>query len=228
MTIELTPLPFDEAIEAFTGLVPMRAEEFYALAEEARASAFTVAHVTKMDVLVDMHKAVEKAMRDGETLADFRDRTDDIFQARGWATPPEFTPWRMETIFRNNVQTAYNAGRYKQMVDQKERFPYWEYDAVGDSDTTDLCKDLDGRIYPADDPFWDTYYPQNHHKCRSSVNAVHKHIMEEEGLTVETEMPGELPAEGWKHNSAKERWQPDLNKYPDELREQYEAERRNT
>jgi SPP1 gp7 family putative phage head morphogenesis protein len=162
--IELKPLPFEEAIEDFKGLVPLTADEFYALAAEARALAFTVTGVMRMDVLTDMHGAVEKAISEGETLADFRNRLDEIFETRGWTPPPEMTPWRMETIFRNNVQTAYSAGRYKQMVGEKEAFPYWEYDAVDDAGTTDLCNSLDGKIYRADDPFWDTYYPPNHHQ----------------------------------------------------------------
>ncbi len=162
--IELKPLPFEEAIEAFKGLVPMTADEFYALAQEARAAAFTVTGVMRMDVLVDMHGAVEKAIAEGETLADFRNRFDDIMETRGWAAPKDMTPWRLNTIFRNNIQTAYGTGKYKQMIDQKDAFPIWEYDAVDDADTTDLCNELDEKKYPADDPFWDEYYPPNHHQ----------------------------------------------------------------
>lgn len=236
--LELTPLPFEEAIEAFKGLLPMTAGEFYALAEEARAAAFTVAGVSRMDILVDMHAAIDKAIEAGETLVDFRNRVDDIFQARGWAAPEGFTPWRMETIFRTNVQTAYSTGRYKQMVEQKEAFPNWEYDAVNDSATRPSHAALDGKIFPADHPFWDTWYPPNGYNCRCGVNPVHKG----EDVTVETEDPtggliepidpvtgNKLPArplladKGWDHNPAKQRWQPDLDKYPPELRAQFET-----
>ena len=70
-------------------------------------------------------------------------------------------------------------------------------------------------------------------------------MAEEEGLKIETEDPtGKLiepvdpatgnkmparpliPDPGWDHNPAKEDWQPDLDKYPDELKEQFEAERK--
>jgi len=236
--IELKPLPFEEAIEAFKGLLPMTADEFYALAEEARAAAFTVAGVSRMDILMDMHGAIDKAIAAGETLADFTNRVDDIFQARGWAAPEGFTPWRMETIFRTNVQTAYSTGRYKQMVEQKEAFPNWEYDAVNDSDTRPSHAALDGKIFPADHPFWDTWYPPNGYNCRCGVNPVHK----DEDVTVEEEDPtggliepidpvtgNKLPArplladKGWDHNPAKQRWQPDLDKYPEELRKQFEG-----
>jgi len=236
----LKPLPFEEAIEAFKGLLPMTADEFYALTEEARAAAFTVAGVARMDVLMDMHNAIEKAISEGETLADFRNRFDDIMETRGWAAPADLTPWRMETIFRTNVQTSYTTGRYKQMVDQKDAFPFWEYDAVNDSRTRPSHAALDGKIFPADDPFWDTWYPPNGYNCRCGVNPVSKHEAENE--TIETEDPtnsliepidpvtGEkmparqlIPDQGWDHNPAKQRWQPDLKKYPKELRDQFES-----
>jgi SPP1 gp7 family putative phage head morphogenesis protein len=238
--IELKPLPFEEAIEAFKGLVPLTPDEFYALAEEARALAFTVSRVMRMDVLVDMHGAADAAISEGETLADFRNRLDDIFEARGWAAPPEMTPWRLETIFRTNVQTAYTTGRYKQMIDQVEAFPYWEYDAVNDARTRPTHAALDGKIFPADHPFWDIWYPPNGYNCRCGVNPVHR----SEEVTVETEDPTNgliepidpatgnrmparplIPDPGWGHNPAKERWHPDLEKYPPELRAHFEEER---
>ena len=218
--IILKPLPFKEAIEAFRDLLPLTPDEFYAIGDEARALAFTVSRVMQMDVLVDMHIAVEKAITDGETLADFRNRVDEIFEARGWSGP---TPWHTETIFRNNVQTAYSTGRYKQMVDQKGAFPYWEYDAVDDLDTRPEHAAQDGKVYPADHPFWDTWYPPNGHRCRCGVNPVHRSVAEEEGLKIESEMPAETPDQGWDHNPAKQRWQPDLSKYPEDLKIQFEA-----
>lgn len=234
--IELKPVPFEEAIDAFRGKVPLKAHEFYALTQEARAKAFTVSGVAQMDILMDMHGAIDKAIEAGETLADFRNRVDDIFQARGWTAPEALTPWRMETIFRNNVQTAYSTGRYKQMMDQVDAFPYWEYDTAGDLDVRPSHAAHEGKIYPADHPFWDTWYPPNGHNCRCGVNPVHRSVVEEEGLTVETEdptgglyepidpvtgnkMPARplLPDPGWGRNPAKAFWRPDLKKYPDQL-----------
>jgi len=243
--LELKPLPFEEAIEAFRGLLDLTPAEFYALAEEARAQAFTVSGVARMDILKDLHEAVQKALDEGETLAGFKNRVDDIFGSRGWAAPEGFTPWRLETIFRTNVQTAYTTGRYKQMREQVDRFPFWEYDAVNDARTRPTHAALDGKVFPADHPFWDTWYPPNGYNCRCGVNAVDRRTADDEGLTVETEDPtnsliepvdpvtGErmparplIPDPGWSHNPAKARWEPDLNKYPEELRKRFEEERR--
>ncbi len=159
--ISLNPLPFDEAIAMFSGKVSMTTAEFYTLAEEARAAAFTVSRVAGMDVIMDIHGAVEKAIDAGETLADFKGRLSETMQAKGWEG---LSPWHTETVFRNNVQGAYSAGRYKQMMDQVDRFPYWEYDAVNDAATRATHWALEGRVFPADHPFWNTWYPPNGHR----------------------------------------------------------------
>ena len=239
--IDLEPLPFDEAIAFFGDKVPMTLGEFYSLADAARARAFTVARVSKMDVILDIFDSVGAAIADGETLADFQGRLDDIMAARGWGG---LTPWHAETVFRNNIQTAYSVGRYNQMKDSADDF-YGEYDAVNDSHTRPSHAALDGKIFPMDHPFWDTWWPPNGHRCRCGVNPIHKDVVEEEGLTVETvdptngliepidprtgrKMPARplIPDPGWDTHPGKTEWTPDLDKYPDELRTQFEAEER--
>ncbi len=126
--IDLEPMSFDEAIAFFADKVPLTTAELYKLAEVSRDRAFTVARVVSMDVIMDVHDAVQKVIETGETLADFQGRLSDIMAARGWQG---LTPWHTETVFRNNIQTAYSVGRYDQMITMKDRF-YGEYDAVND------------------------------------------------------------------------------------------------
>ncbi len=237
--IDLEPLPFKEAIAFFTGKVPMTAADFFALEERARARAFTVSRVSSADIIVDIKKAVEMAIVQGETLNDFQARLSDMMAARGWEG---LTPWHAETIFRNNIQTAYSVGRHDQMMEMSDKF-FGEYDAVNDLATRPTHAALDNKIFPLDHPFWETWWPPNGHRCRCSVNPVHKYAVEEEGLKIETKDPtggliepvdpktgGRMPARplipdpGWDHNPATHPWQPDLSKYPPELRRQMEGE----
>ena len=188
--IVLEPLPFEEAIKYFGDKIPLIPEEFAALSRAAKATAFTVGGVARMDLVEGVHGAVLKAIKDGETLADFQGRVNDIFATRGFAAAEEgLGAWRLETIFRTNIQTSYNVGRYEQMVTQKDRFPYWKYDAVNDSNTRPEHGALDGKIFPADDPFWDTWYPPNGFRCRCSVVSLSERQIKKRGLKVETENP---------------------------------------
>jgi len=152
------------------------------------------------------------------------------------------TPYQAENIFRTNIQTAYNVGHYKQMTEPgvKALRPYWQYDAVNDSKTRPSHLAMDGRVFMADDPIWDTWFPPNGFKCRCTVKTLSKRQMEQRGLTVETEAPRAarledgrfvniLPDPQFDTNPAKVRYQPDLTGYPEPLKKAYqEREKGNT
>lgn len=242
VSITLHPLKPLEAIAFFKAKTLLTSEDYYALLDDLKATAFTVAKVAKMDILNDIFQAVTGAITEGETQKDFGARLGDIMTAKGWEG---LEPWHQETILRNNAQTSYSVGRFRQLETKKDRF-YGEYDTVEDMRRTDLCAQLDGKVFPMDHPFWDTWWPQNHHRCRTQVRPVHKYEVEGRGLTVETKDPtgtvidvvdektGEVkevtlrPPEGWDHNPAKTPYKPDLGKYPKELKEKYEKDKKNS
>ena len=99
---------------------------------------------------------------------------------------------------------------------------------------------MDGRVFRADDPIWDTWFPPNGFKCRCTVKTLSKRQMEQRGLTVETEAPRAarledgrfvniLPDPQFDTNPAKVRYQPDLTGYPEPLKKAYqEREKGNT
>jgi hypothetical protein len=217
--IELTPLSFDEAIKFWQGKVAMTPEEFYALAAECRAKAFTVTGVARMDMIEDVHAAIDAALEQGITLRDFKKMVGDIGL-------PEY---RMDTIFNTNIQGAYNTGRVKQQTDPDvlARRPYWQYiHALGVKEPRPDHLAMDGMVYRADDPIWDEWYPHqgsrgDWYNCHCRVRTLSDFELEELGVEVQNPTgasrdPGEL---------AKKTWEPDLSKYPPELRSQFEAER---
>jgi len=59
---------------------------------------------------------------------------------------------------------------------------------------TDICAGLDGKIYLADDPIWDTIWPPNHFSCRSTVVTVNKYDFNRDMIS---EPPGGKPAPGF-------------------------------
>jgi SPP1 gp7 family putative phage head morphogenesis protein len=242
--IELKPLPFDEAIKFFRdkGLVisPTSWRDVWA---EEHVYAFTVARVAAMDVLEDIRMEVDRAIEAGVTLDDFKDTLNETLARKGWLTPPgglprevlpdgtvrkRLTPWRLETIFRTNVQSAYNTGRYKQMLENAPRRPWWMYDAVGDARTRPSHAAMDGRVYRFDDPVWDKWYPPNGFNCRCTVRTLRDKDLEKREIIPTTQAPPISPDEGFEYNPGKEKWQPDLSKYTPEaaklLREELKQE----
>jgi hypothetical protein len=123
------------------------------------------------------------------------------------------------------------------MVAVKEGRPYWQYSAVNDSRTRPTHAALHGKVYPADSAFWDTFYPPNGFRCRCMVKTLSQRQVDKRGLDVgEGNGLGDLiepvdpvtgdrlparplmPDKGFETNPGKEAWNPDLSKYPGNLR----------
>ena len=216
-------MSFEEAIEYFRDKVPMTAAEYEALVAEigkyAASQAFTVAHIASADLLQALHDEVLKAIEEGGTFWDFREGIDEIMERLGWEG---MAPYRLDNIYRTNIQNAYNVGRYKQMERIAARRPYWEYDAVNDSQTRPSHLAHDGKIYHHEHPFWDTWYPPNGYRCRCRVNSISREEMEAEGLKEETTGTDLKPDPGFEYNPAKQKWRPEPGRYDPQLRDQME------
>jgi uncharacterized protein with gpF-like domain len=215
------PLPFDEAIAYWQGKVPLAPEEFYALAAEARAKAFTVSGVTRMDMIEEVKAAVESALKNGTTLADFKKSIKDVIEAAGWPGS------RVDTIFTSNVQGSYNNGRYAQQTDPDvvARRPYWQYlHSPGVANPRPDHLAMDGKVFAADDPIWDEWYPYrgsrgDWYNCHCSVRTLSDDELAEFGLAPEERTGAPRSPQGMGTP-----WQPDLSKYSDDLRARFEAE----
>lgn len=143
--------------------------EFRELEEELRNRAFTIARVSQASIIQDARDALLDAYTGGGTFADFNEQIGEIMARRGWTG---ISDWHAETIFRTVVQSDYGSGRLAQHRAMSAEFPFWQYDAVGDSRTRPEHAALDGRIYPADHPFWAQWYPPSGFNCILPGNVV--------------------------------------------------------
>jgi|LSQX01.1.fsa_nt_gb SPP1 gp7 family putative phage head morphogenesis protein len=191
----LTLAPHD-AIEYFESLgyrVSRNALDSY---NAARHRAFTVAGVAEMDFLGDIKKELEKSLQNGTTLTEFQKNIQSHISRRGWqqtdggvvadgdgvVTANNLAPYRLETIFRTNLQSAYMAGKYKQLQRDIEIAPYWQYVAVMDERTRPSHAALHGLVFRHDDPFWDSHYPPCDFNCRCSVRSLRSADLDRFGL----------------------------------------------
>ena len=177
------PVHPDAAIEFWKWRAKLTDEEAKALGEEAKHRAFYVTGLAKHDLVQMVSDGLEEALKNGETLPDFKARIMAAIQTQGWHDH------RVENIFRTNLQTAYAAGRYKKMQAVKASRPYWQYLAVMDKRVRPTHAILHEKVYPADHEFWASNYPPNGFRCRCCVRTLSERQVEKEGLTVEKEMP---------------------------------------
>jgi SPP1 gp7 family putative phage head morphogenesis protein len=212
------------------------------LADGARDRAFYVTALAEHDAAQAVKDALGKALEEGETLTQFQEDLAGIIESQGWKGH------RIETIFRNNLQTAYSAGRYAKMQEVKKSRPYWQYITVGDEKVRPSHAILSGMVFHADDEFWAENYPPNGHRCRCGVITLSARQLEREGLEVQEGAPGDSmytdpktgmeshvarpgADEGWRNNPGKT-WIEggaatglDLKKYPDVTPESYAEQR---
>ncbi|MCP4162588.1 MAG: hypothetical protein GY760_21180, partial [Deltaproteobacteria bacterium] len=97
-----------------------------------------------------------------------------------------FKTYRLDNIFRTNVQSSYMAGRWSQIQKAKKYRPYAMYSAVRDKLTRAIHYALHGKVYPVDHPFWDTWFPPNGFKCRCNLKTLSERQVKARGLKVES------------------------------------------
>ena len=162
--------PFDAAIAAFRSKLNLPTAKWDDIWGDQHARAFVVAGAAKQDLLCDMRGAVDKALAEGKTLADFRKEFAGICQRRGWE-PRGGQAWRAATIYNTNLSTAYAAGHYKSMTSPAvlQARPYWRYVPSSSANPRPEHMAWYNTVLPADDPWWNTHYPPNGWGCKCGV-----------------------------------------------------------
>lgn len=174
--------PFDQAIKFFRQKVNIPTKRWDDLSGTMHAKAFTVAGAMKADLIMDLRGAVDKAISEGTTLAQFRKDFDAIVEKSGWAYKGG-RDWRTRVIYGTNLRTAYQAGRHQQMTDPAvvKMRPYWQYRHGGSPNPRLEHLDWNGMVLAHDDPFWGSHYPPNGWGCKCRVVTLSRRDMKKLG-----------------------------------------------
>lgn len=169
------------------------------MSTQAHAQAFTVAKATSLDVLESIQLELDKALAAGTTEREFKKNLKPVLEKLGWwgkqinvdssgnAKEVQLgSPRRLSTIYRTNLATAYQAGRYQQQLASGETHPYWQYVATMDNRTRAAHAALHLKVFRYNDPIWQKLYPPNGWGCRCRVRALTKSQVKREGLKVES------------------------------------------
>ncbi|MFN4003332.1 MAG: phage minor head protein [Hylemonella sp.] len=167
----------------------MLPKDFYRLPAEKRAQAFTVSWLARLDQVQAVADALAKFQANGGTFEDFRKWAAD----QDWSLPRH----RLETIYRNAVQTAYMAGHWRRFDEVKDDLPYLMYDAINDSRVRPSHLAMDGVIRPVNDPLWKRWTPPCGHRCRCTLRQVSAREAQRRGGVTQSIPAEAVPDEGW-------------------------------
>lgn len=197
---ELKPLPPEEALAFFRAKGYRESFAWQDVWQEEHNRAFVVAKGLRLDIVADIREAVDRALADGTTFADFQRRLRPTLERKGWWGKVPMTdpltgetgmvqagsPRRLRTIFDANIRTAYAAGDWAKIQRVKDRRPYLLYEAVADQRTRPAHRNWSGLVLLADDPFWSTHYPPNGWHCRCRVRQLGPRDLDRYGLKLGT------------------------------------------
>lgn len=171
---------------------------WYEMLEDAHAKAFTISKMTDSQLLKETHSILQKSVAEGWSAAKSQKELKNLFKAKGWWGKKEIidengekktiqlgSVRRVKTIYRTNIQTAFNAGRYLQQLQDVDFAPYFQYMCVLDERTRPEHRALHGKVFRYDDPIWASLYPPNGWGCRCFVRSLTERDIKRERLTVE-------------------------------------------
>ena len=221
-----------DAIDFLKSKKNIPSENWDDLKQGEHSHAFTVAHSLTADILNDIFGAVNEALKSGQSFKDFKKNIKPILKQKGWYGGNNDIPkkqknsylnWRLKIIYKTNMSTSYQAGRYRKMERLTDSRPYWVYSAVMDERTRKEHMLLNDKCFRYDDPFWDSHFPPNGWGCRCTVYSVTENQANRDydvttsnddgtidGLNVNWE---QFCPEEWRYNPGKEKWSPSWEKY---------------
>ena len=226
--IEASLLAPKDAIEFFRAKGFKITWDWRETLNDANRAVFHVAKAINLSVLQDIRNEVDKAISKGTTFGDFKKDLEPKLAAKGWTgkkylTNPKTgvkelvelgTPHRLETIYRTNTQSAYNAGRWESQLRNKDSRPFLQYIAIDDGATRPNHRAQNGTVKSIDSSYWSTWYPPNGYNCRCRVRSLSKEQAEKIDTGAKS---NKLPDLGFSGNPGRSVFRPKRKEFDSDL-----------
>lgn len=189
---------------------------FYEMAVELRGTAGTLAGVWNTRFIVEIYGSLQDAIAAGKTVREWVETAQAILDKYGSAeavtiySGDRWSAWYADLVFRQNVQSAYAAGRLAEQYRPSEiaRSPYLMFSAIRDARNDSpakcpgmICRRLDGLVIHKMDPAARTLLAPRHFNCRCHEIELDEFDVTAGRYTVVTgdrlRAEGIVPPEGW-------------------------------
>jgi len=194
--------PYEEVRKLFKSKIVLTDEEYLLLVNEAKNDAFSISGYKSKQVLNALKDMLEQMIIDGEGEAVWKKKASELLDSYGMST----TKAHLGNVYRTNLYSEYAKAGYKEYEKVKDEFPALMYDAIGDARTRPTHLALDGKIFWANDPIWDTIYPPNGYNCRCSVIPMSQKKLSGVEVQNGADYTGEkyAPDDGWDYHSGRD------------------------
>lgn len=236
---ELTQIFGMEPKEAYEFLASKKLKPTFSYTElkkEAHTRAFSVAKAMKLDLLSDIYKSLQDALKKGKPFKEYKTELEPTLKKHGWWGETEVTnpktgeikkihvgAARLKTIYETNIRVAYNTGRYIHLQ-KAQKSVYWMYVSALLETTRQKHRLLHGTVLKRSHPFWQNNYPPNGYNCKCKVRAYTKKELEKRGIKPSEGDVEDIADKGWEYNPGKagyerlkEIWRQKIQNAPKEL-----------
>ncbi len=168
----------------------------YELLKQAHDKAFTVAKVTRMDLLNDIHSSLIEAIKTGRNFEAWKKSIIPTLEKKGWWGTQEIAnpktgeikkviigSRRLKNIYDTNMRTAYNDHREEEMM----KLPlsvYWMYRCSFLENSRVAHKKAHGIILHRDHKWWRKNRPQNAWGCKCGWTAHSEKDLKNRGFEI--------------------------------------------
>lgn len=171
-------VPSKDALDYLKSQIPVSKDEYADLERKVQFRAFTVSKLAEADFV---NKAKESLIDGIEHSKSFSEIWDE-FKKIGSDAGVDISAGYFETVYRTNIQSAYNAGRLIRYKNNQP--PAWELLFMEDGNMSEICtalmNEVGGKAIKSDDPFWSTVgFPPYHYNCRATFRAVYDYELNE-------------------------------------------------
>lgn len=178
---------FSEAIAYFRKKVVIPTQRWDEFTAQNHDFAFTVAGLTKADLLEDVRWLVDQAISEGNDYETFKSQFRRLVGRKGWQPNDK----RIYTILDTNARRAYAAGRYQQVTNpdilEKRPFLVWKHRDSIIPRPNHLA--LDNKAIPTTDPFWKVAFPMCAWGCRCTAFSANQQMLNRIGAQILTNPP---------------------------------------
>lgn len=223
---EAFKLPVDKIKDFFTKKGVELSNDYEYTADLIRKQSWSVSGVTKMRIIQDTKKSLQKAINEGQNIKNWIKGLPDYYKQNGWLPNKDTKGFgKVGTIYQTNVQSAYNDGRYSRQIETIKTLPYYQYVAIIDSQTTLGCRTLNGKVFRKDDlDFASDFRPPRHYNCRSILRSIPTSVAKKIGITESNEVNAYKADKEFQGKNGIFSFEPKQKDYQKELFQEYKKE----
>lgn len=157
---------FTEAIDEGFATVQTGFAVDQQLVQALRLNVFNFSGAKTFQQVLEMSSELTKG-GDILSFSEFRKSANEIFTT--------YNETWLETEYKTAIGQSQSIRKWDDIEKDSELFPYLQYDAVMDANTSTICRPLEGITLPVNHPFWNTYAPLNHFNCRCQLRKISKY-----------------------------------------------------